>query len=113
MEIKIHENGIMEIIDDNIIIKEVDDILDYFFINECSAIILRKENLISDFFILSTGFAGELLQKFSNYNKRLAVIGDYTNVASKPLRDFIYESNKIKRIIFVETVEEAIKTFNR
>jgi AraC-like DNA-binding protein len=112
METKIHKNGIMEIINDNVIIKEVDDILDYFFINECSTIIIKKENILNDFFVLSTGFAGELLQKCSNYNIRLAIIGDYANIESKSLTDFIYESNKTKRIIFVKTIEEAIKIFN-
>ncbi|MDR1983821.1 MAG: DUF4180 domain-containing protein [Prevotellaceae bacterium] len=102
----------MEIINDNVIIKEVDDILDYFFINECSTIIIKKENILNDFFVLSTGFAGELLQKCSNYNIRLAIIGDYANIESKSLTDFIYESNKTKRIIFVKTIEEAIKIFN-
>jgi hypothetical protein len=46
------------------------------------------------------------------YRIRLAIIGDYTNTASKALKDFMYESNKRKQILFVKTVEEAIKIFN-
>ena len=34
--------------------------------------------------------------------------GDFTKYTSKPLKDFIYESNKGKDIFFVPTKEEAI-----
>jgi hypothetical protein len=114
MEIKPYGNGIMEIIDDNIIIKDADDVLSLLFsIKGCSAIILKKENIVKDFFTLSTGVAGEMLQKFSNYRKRMAIIGNFEDIKSKSLKDFIYESNKTKQIIFVKTLEEALKIFNK
>ena len=113
MEIKNYQNGIFEIIDNNVILKEPNDFFDIFFGNNCSTIILKKENIISGFFDLSTGIAGEILQKISNYRKRMAVIGDFENIKSKLFKDFIYESNKTGEIIFVKTVEEAIKIFNK
>jgi hypothetical protein len=114
MEIKSHENGIMEIIDDDVIIKDVGYVLSLLFsIEGCSAIILKKENIVKDFFDLSTGIAGEILQKFSNYRTRMAIIGNFENIKSKSLKDFIYESNKTKQIIFVKTLEEALKIFNK
>jgi hypothetical protein len=114
MEIKPYENGIMEITDDGIIIKDADDVLSLLFsIKGCSAIILREENIVKDFFNLSTGVAGEILQKFSNYRKRMAIIGNFENIKGKSLRDFIYESNRTKQIIFVKTLEEALKIFNK
>jgi hypothetical protein len=114
METKFYGNGIVEIIDDNVLIKEPDDVFELFFIDGCwcSAIIIRKENITDDFFDLPTGIAGEILQKFSNYNIRLAITGDYANINSKSLKDFIYESNKTKRILFVKTIEEALVIFN-
>jgi hypothetical protein len=111
METKLYGDWIFEIIDDNIIIRETDDVFGLFFINNCSTIILRRENVTNDFFNLSTGIAGEILQKFSNYNKRMAIIGNFDNIKSKSLNDFIYESNKTKQIIFVNTIEEALKIF--
>ncbi|GHV07859.1 hypothetical protein FACS189485_18700 [Spirochaetia bacterium] len=113
METKLYEDGIVEIIDDSIIIKGIDDVFSIFSINNCSTIILKKENIVKDFYKLSTGFAGELLQKFSTYRKRLAIIGDFENIKSKPLKDFIYESNRTRQIIFVKTLEEALKIFNK
>ena len=70
--------------------------------------IIISKNLVSeDFFILSTGLAGEILQKFVNYGGRIAIYGDYSQCTSKPLKDFIYESNKGKDVLFVATLEEA------
>lgn len=73
----------------------------------CDGVILEKSALTEDFFVLSTGLAGELLQKFVNYGMKLAIVGDFSGYTSKPLRDFIYESNKGKAIFFTATVEQA------
>ena len=117
MKTKFHKNGIIEIIDDNVIIKDVDDVLDNVFsllsVNDCSTLIIRKENIVAGFFDLSTCMAVEILQKFSTYHVRMAIVGDYSNIQSKALKDFIRESNKTKQILFVATIDEALKIFNR
>ncbi len=71
------------------------------------SLIIREENLPAAFFDLKTGLAGDILQKFSTYQGRLAIIGDFSKYESKSLRDFIYESNKTGRINFVSTLQEA------
>lgn len=73
----------------------------------CQALILPKETLSEDFFRLSTGLAGEVLQKFVNYGMRVALVGDFSQYTSKPLRDFIRESNRGNAVLFVRTEEEA------
>lgn len=72
-------------------------------------IIIDKAAVCEDFFILSTGIAGEILQKFINYHVKFAIYGDYSNYTSKPLKDFIYESNNGNDFFFVSTKEEAIQ----
>lgn len=72
-------------------------------------LVLDKQAVCEDFFILSTGMAGEILQKFINYQMKAAFFGDYSHYTSKPLRDFIYESNHGKDFFFVATREEAIQ----
>ena len=72
-------------------------------------IAVDKKLFCEDFFILSTGVAGEILQKFINYHVKMAVYGDYSRYTSKPLHDFIYESNQGKDFFFVETKEEALR----
>ena len=71
-------------------------------------IIISKKLIVEDFFILSSGLAGEVLQKYINYGGRIAIYGDYSHYTSKPLHDFIYESNKGKDVFFVGTQEEAV-----
>ena len=71
-------------------------------------LVVDKSVITEEFFILSTGLAGEVLQKFINYNGKIAIYGDFSHYTSKPLHDFIYESNKGKDVFFVSTQEEAI-----
>lgn len=53
------------------------------------------ERLAPEFFRLSTGLAGEVLQKFVTYGYQVAIVGDIAaHVAtSSALRDFVRESN--------------------
>lgn len=72
-------------------------------------IVIPKHAVCKDFFILSTGIAGEILQKLINYCVKMAIYGDYSHYTSKPLKDFMYESNAGKDFFFVTTKEEAIQ----
>lgn len=72
-------------------------------------IVLDKSAVIEDFFLLSTGVAGEILQKFINYHVKATIYGDFSHYTSKPLKDFIYESNRGKDFFFTSTKEEAIR----
>lgn len=72
-------------------------------------IAIDKGAVAEDFFILSTGLAGEVLQKFINYRVKAAIWGDYSRYTSRPLRDFLYESNKGRDFFFTRTREEAVK----
>lgn len=76
-------------------------------------IVIDKKLITEDFFILSRGVAGEILQKYVNYGGRIAIYGDYSHYTSKPLKDFIYESNKGRDVFFVATQEEAIERLCR
>jgi hypothetical protein len=61
-----------------------------------------------DFLRLSSGVAGEVLQKLVNYRKRPAIVGDVSAAAeaSAPLRDFIRESNRGEMVWFVDDLAE-------
>lgn len=72
-------------------------------------LVIDKRAVCDEFFILSTGLAGEILQKFINYHVKAAFYGDHTHYTSKPLKDFIYESNQGKDFFFTATKEEAIE----
>ena len=75
----------------------------------CSSMTVYAESLGEGFFDLKTGIAGELLQKFSNYRMRVAIIGDFSKYESRSLQDFIRESNKGKTVCFVDSLERALE----
>ena len=79
----------------------------------CSALVLRKEQLDESFFRLSTGLAGEVLQKFVNYQMRLGIVGDFSGYTSKPLRDFIREGNEGRHVCFQPDEEAALAWLER
>jgi hypothetical protein len=81
--------------------------------NDCCGIAVNKAAMAEDFFHLSTGLAGEVAQKFVNFGYRLAIIGDFSGYASKPLHDFIYESNKGKYLYFVADEAEAVMKLSK
>lgn len=101
--------GVIE--SDEILIANGSDVLGLIYSREEDNIIIRKQNIVPGFFDLATGIAGDVVQKLVNYRRRVAVVGDFTQIASKSLRDFIYESNKRGNIFFVASVEEARKKF--
>ena len=120
MNIEFIENGsndkIALIKSDAIEINEYQDALDIMAncgYMDARKIIMYKSNITPDFFDLKTRLAGEILQKFSNYRVRLAIIGDFSEFKSKSLTDFIYESNKHGHVVFVETLDEAINKLGR
>lgn len=76
---------------------------------KCSRIVLDKKDICEEFFKLSSGIAGEVLQKFINYHTKLAIIGDFSKYTSKPLHDFIYECNKGNDIFFVDNLDVAVE----
>ncbi|MDR2283399.1 MAG: DUF4180 domain-containing protein [Sphingobacterium sp.] len=79
--------------------------------SDADKLILYQENITPNFFNLKTKLAGDILQKFSTYQAYLAIVGDFTVYESKSLQDFIRESNRMKRIHFVSSREEALELF--
>jgi hypothetical protein len=101
---------IAELADDVLKIHEVGDILDLIAEigqNDCSDLIIHDSAINKDFFDLKTGFAGEILQKFSNYRVRLAITGDFSKYPGKSLKDFVRECNRGNLIFFVPSVGKA------
>lgn len=116
MNIKILDKNnvkIAELSSDKKLITDVESALDLamtvLYETGAHRILLNKKNVAEEFFILSSGIAGEILQKFMNYNIKAAFYGDYSKYTSKPLKDFIYESNKGNDFFFAAEKEDAIE----
>lgn len=102
--------NIAEVVSEGTVIHNTEDGLDLLgnlYYQGFDKIILHAHHLVPAFFDLKTGIAGEILQKFSNYRVQLAIVGDFKQYNSKSLNDFMFESNKQKHILFVETTEQA------
>ncbi|CAM3488171.1 DUF4180 domain-containing protein [Elizabethkingia occulta] len=105
-------NGIKvaELNSDKVLIQQMQDGLDLLadlYYQGFDKIIISEQNITPDFFDLKNKMAGDILQKFSNYKMRLAIIGSFS-YESKSLKDFIYECNKGKLVNFVKTLSEAL-----
>ena len=70
---------------------------------QAKLVVIPVERLSPDFLKLSSGLAGEVLQKFVNYGLKVAILGDIAAAvaASGPLRDFVRESNRGRSVWFV------------
>lgn len=118
MKIKTHEVNdarIAEITSGPLLIKTPEDGLDLLgniYYQGFDKMIIHEQSITPDFFDLKNGIAGEILQKFSNYRMPLAIVGDFIQCESKSIKDFIRESNQHKQVIFVHTVDEAIRIFS-
>jgi hypothetical protein len=80
-----------------------------YYEHNVTKMVISKETISEDFFKLSTGFAGEVVQKFVNYHFRVAIVGDFAKYMSKPLRDYMFECNNGKHLHFVASEQEAIE----
>ena len=89
---------------------EVQDALDVIgaAFSRADTVAISAERLDKRFFRLSTGLAGEIMQKFVNYRIRLAIVGDISAqvAASDALRDLVRESNERDHVWFVPTLED-------
>ena len=113
---KHHQLTVLIVEKDKAKIGGVNDMLDMMGdarYNGCDAMVIDKETLGETFFDLKTGYAGEILQKFSNYNMKIGIIGDFSKYKSKSLKDFIYESNQGNRVCFLNTHAACIEHLSR
>jgi hypothetical protein len=115
MDIKVvkrHDKDIALVRSGDIVLTDVQSALDLIatigFETGCHRIALNKEAISEEFFRLSSRLAGEILQKFVNYGIKFAIVGDFSRYTSKPLKDFMYESNRGSSVFFLATEEEAV-----
>ncbi|MBU1220801.1 DUF4180 domain-containing protein [Myxococcota bacterium] len=113
MEIKIIENNSIKtaiLTSNECLITNLNEALDLIsnaYYQGAEKLIIKKENLIPGFFDLKTGFAGDVLQKCSNYRMKLAIIGDFSKYKSNALKAFIVECNRGNQIYFVDSEQSA------
>lgn len=114
MEIKTHNidnTKVAEIITEKVILRSTEDGLDLLgnlYYQGFDKILIHEKNITPEFFDLRTKIAGEILQKFAQYQMPLIIVGDFSKYQSKSLNDFIFESNKSKQINFIKDLSNIL-----
>ncbi len=73
-------------------IEEALDIVTACIENDTNLLLIESSRLPDDFFDLSTGFAGEFLQKMQNYRVRVAAVIQSNDSHSQRFREFLTEA---------------------
>lgn len=111
--VKVNGVEIAIVVSNEVLITDVQSALDLMatvsYEVGCNRMILNKSAICEDFFDLKTRLAGDILQKFINYQTKIAIIGDFSTYSSKSLKDFIYESNNGRDIFFLTNEDQAIE----
>ena len=70
---------------------------------DAQVVAVPAERVAEEFFLLRSGIAGAVMQKFVNYRLRLAVVGDVSRhvTGSTALRDFVHETNQGSHVWFL------------
>ena len=108
-----HGKAISEACGDEVLIASPQDALDLMVGSGARRLVVHAPQLHPDFFDLSTRLAGEVLQKFTNYQVQLGIVGDFSVYPSRSLRDFIRESNRGTQVVFTARFEEALERLSR
>ncbi|MBM9499840.1 DUF4180 domain-containing protein [Leptospira sp. 201903071] len=103
------QNGKIAFFDEeDLRIADANSFLELVYSAEADTFAFNRVSFPDSFFDLKTGFAGEILQKTSNYKIRLIIVGDFSEYDSKSFQDFVYESNRNGKIIFCDRLETGI-----
>jgi Domain of unknown function (DUF4180) len=70
-------------------------------------LLLDETQLSADFFDLRTGLAGQVLQKFTNYRARLAIVITDASVHGSRFRELVYEHRTHNAVRFFESEQLA------
>lgn len=108
-----NHDSIVYIESDDVLVTDAQSALDLMmtvkYEHDCHKIVLNKSAVSEAFFNLSSGMAGDVLQKFINYRTKLAIIGDFTQHTGRAWQDFMYECNSGRDIFFVDSLELAVE----
>jgi conserved hypothetical protein len=91
--------------------EDVNDLLGNAYYQGFDGMIISADKISPRFFDLKTRLAGEILQKFSTFQMRLAIVGNFSTFTSESLKSFIYESNRGNLIHFSPTTADAVAWF--
>jgi len=108
---ELHGVRVLECVQDGTKLRTYQDAVDLIgktFENRATLIVIPVGCLDDEFFQLKTRIAGELIQKFVQYRRRLVIVGDISRhlAESSALRAFVSESNRGKEVWFLASLDD-------
>ena len=115
---ELHGVRVLECVPDGAKLQTYNDAVELIgksFENLATLIVIPVECLDDEFFQLKTRIAGELIQKFVQYRRRLVIVGDISGflAQSSALRAFVNESNRGKEVWFLASLEDLNNRLER
>ena len=71
--------------------------------------IFTLENRVALVTGAAQGIGNAIATKLADGGMKVAIVGDFSRYTSKPLQDFIRESNRGKTVFFVSSESEALE----
>jgi hypothetical protein len=100
---------IAEVTGDGILLRNGGDARDLLMqSHRAEWIAVHEKNIAPEFFDLKSGIAGDVLQKFVNYQTKFAVIGDISRYTAKSesFAALVRESNRGRDVRFAMTFDQ-------
>ncbi|MCF7825290.1 MAG: DUF4180 domain-containing protein [Candidatus Marinimicrobia bacterium] len=85
----------------------LNDILSLCYYHNSNIILLDQNNLSSDFFNLRTGLAGAAMQKFANYQAKVAILLPPKAEKSERFKELMFEMSGSNHFRFYDHREAA------
>jgi hypothetical protein len=107
-----HSKGnitIAEVVGDGVLLRNGGDAVQLMMDSRrADWVAVHAKNIAPEFFELRSGVAGDVLQKFVNYQARLAIIGDISRYTEKSeaLAALVRESNRGRDVRFVPSLDQ-------
>ncbi len=86
---------------------DLNDLLGLCYDHNSNYILLAEENLSTEFFDLKSGLAGAALQKFANYQARVAILLPAEAEHAQRFKELMYEMKGSNHFRFYENREDA------
>ncbi len=73
---------------------------------------LKEEELPREFFLLQTGLAGEMFQKFTTYGQKLAIVVESLSSHSERIQELAWEHRKHSHVRFFSDTAQGLSWIN-
>jgi hypothetical protein len=83
------------------------EVLSCCYEQDTDRVLLYAENFCAEFFDISSGLAGTILQKLTNYRIKTAIVLNETTQKSSLFSQMVQDANRMGLIHFFSKVDEA------